>query len=137
MKIALVTDDGKTISAHFGRAATYAVITVEDGRVMAREQRAKPAHGPGHHHQQASEGTVQLHEGSAPSAGVEPENMHGAMVAPITDCQVLISRGMGAPAYESLRAAGLQPIITDVRDIDEAVSKYLDGKLEDHPEQLH
>ena len=36
MKIAAVTDDGKTISAHFGRARYYVVVTVEDGKVTER-----------------------------------------------------------------------------------------------------
>ncbi|MGE5602202.1 MAG: NifB/NifX family molybdenum-iron cluster-binding protein [Nitrososphaerales archaeon] len=51
------------------------------------------------------------------------------MLAPISDCQVLISRGMGYEACDSLRGAGIQAIITDVRDIDEAVRQYLRGEL--------
>jgi predicted Fe-Mo cluster-binding NifX family protein len=136
MKIAVATDDGKTISAHFGRAAHYAVITIENGTVTGREQRDKPAHGHHHHHHE-SEGAIQLQEGMVPQTRIEAGNTHGAMVAPITDCQVVISRGMGYPAYESLRAAGLQPVITVVSDIDEAVRQFTEGKLEDHPERLH
>lgn len=44
MKIAFITDDDRTISAHFGRARYYAVLTVEDGKVTAREQRPKLGH---------------------------------------------------------------------------------------------
>ncbi len=137
MKIALVTDDGKTVSQHFGRAAYYEVLTVENGSVTGRERRDKPAHG--HHHQHPHEqGAVHLHEsGGSAVAGIEAGNTHGAMLAPITDCQVLISRGMGYGAYDSLRAAGIQPIITDVRDIDEAIAHHLRGELADHPERLH
>jgi predicted Fe-Mo cluster-binding NifX family protein len=137
MKIAVVTDDGKTISAHFGKATHYAVVTIENGTVTGREQRDKPAHGPGHHHQHQPEGMIQLQEGITPGPGTGAGDTHGAMVAPITDCQVLISRGMGRGAYESLRAAGLQPVITTVSDIDEAVRQFTEGKLEDHPERLH
>jgi len=43
VKIAIVTDDGQSISAHFGRARAYAVITVEDGVVVGREIRPKAA----------------------------------------------------------------------------------------------
>ena len=32
MKIAFVTDDGQSISAHFGRAAYYLVVDVVDGK---------------------------------------------------------------------------------------------------------
>ncbi|HXZ30244.1 MAG TPA: NifB/NifX family molybdenum-iron cluster-binding protein, partial [Dehalococcoidia bacterium] len=44
MKIAVVTDDGKTICQHFGRARYYLVVTTEDGRVVNKEQRSKAGH---------------------------------------------------------------------------------------------
>ena len=44
MKIAVVTDDGKTICQHFGRASYYLVATVGNGRVTATELREKPGH---------------------------------------------------------------------------------------------
>ena len=59
------------------------------------------------------------------------------MLETIRDCEVLIARGMGAGAYESMRQAGIRPFVTDVEDIDEAVHTYLDGRLVDHPERLH
>jgi hypothetical protein len=42
MKIAAITDDGQTISQHFGRAAYYLVAIVEDGKVIDRQMRDKP-----------------------------------------------------------------------------------------------
>jgi predicted Fe-Mo cluster-binding NifX family protein len=136
MKVAVVTDDGSTISQHFGRAGYYEVLTVEDGNVTGRERREKPAHGPHHHHR--NEGMIHLHEGrDVAVAGAGAGDTHGAMVAPVQDCQVLISRWMGHGAYNSLRGAGIQTIITDVRDIGEAVGQYLRGELVNHPERLH
>ncbi len=44
---------------------------------------------------------------------------------------------MGAGAYESMRAHGIQPVVTDVALIDEAVGAYLGGTLTDHIEKLH
>jgi hypothetical protein len=49
IKIAAVTDDGKTISPHFGRATKYVVITVEEGKITAREVREKAGHHDFHH----------------------------------------------------------------------------------------
>ena len=40
-------------------------------------------------------------------------------------------------AYESMRAANIRPIITDIAKIDDAVGAYLNGKLVDHVERLH
>ena len=36
MKIAAVTEDNITISQHFGRAPFYVVVTVENGKIVAR-----------------------------------------------------------------------------------------------------
>lgn len=126
MKIAVVTEDGLTISRHFGRAPYYVVLTVENGQVLGQEQRAKFAHvhGPGEHH----------HEGEHnPAAG----DTHASMLAPIRDCQVLLAGGMGSPAYASLEQAGITPIITDIAGIAEAVQGYLAGQLVNHTERLH
>ena len=44
LKIAVITDDGKTISQHFGRAAYYLVLTIKEGKVTDREMRDKMGH---------------------------------------------------------------------------------------------
>jgi predicted Fe-Mo cluster-binding NifX family protein len=44
---------------------------------------------------------------------------------------------MGAGAYESIRQAGIKPVVTDVETIDQAVQQYLAGILVDHVERLH
>ena len=46
MKIAVVTDDEKTISAHFGRAQYYVVFTIENGMVTRQETRPRDSHLP-------------------------------------------------------------------------------------------
>jgi predicted Fe-Mo cluster-binding NifX family protein len=134
MKIAAVSDDGVTISQHFGRAQFYVVVTVEDGKIVAREMRDKlgHAHFAGQHGKHTHEADPRGH-GFDPAA----QNRHARMAAAIADCEVLLARGMGAGAYESMRQAGIRPIVTDVAMIDEAVQAYLDGKLADHPEMLH
>ena len=37
MKIAVVSDDGVSISRHFGRAPYYVVLTVEGGEIRGKE----------------------------------------------------------------------------------------------------
>jgi predicted Fe-Mo cluster-binding NifX family protein len=134
MKIAVVTEDGVKISAHFGRAPYYVVVTIEDGQIVGREQREKVAHGQGHSHGLA--GQVHL-EGEAHGFDAAAQDTHSRMAAPIADCQVLLARGMGMGAYEGLKQAGIQPILTDIATIDEAIAAYLAGVLVDHPERLH
>jgi predicted Fe-Mo cluster-binding NifX family protein len=59
------------------------------------------------------------------------------MAAAISDCQVLLARGMGAGAYQSVKQAGIRPVVTDIADIDEAVQAYIEGRLVDYSERLH
>jgi predicted Fe-Mo cluster-binding NifX family protein len=135
MKIAAVTDDGTRLSAHFGRAAAYRVVTIEDGRVVAKELREKPSHhGHGHEH-----GHEHGHgHGQGHGHGHEDHAArHAGMVDPIRDCQVVLVRGMGRRAHDALVEAGLRPLIVAEANVDDAVRAYLDGTLEDHPERLH
>lgn len=135
MKIALVSDDGITISQHFGRASFYVVVAVENGQVVSREMREKPGHAQfaGQHGHEAHEHPAGQGHGFDAAA----QDRHSRMAAAIADCEVLIARGMGAGAYHSLQQAGIRPIITDIPTVDEAVRAFIEGRLIDHPERLH
>jgi len=129
MKIAAITEDGVTISRHFGRAPYYAVLTVEEGRIVNRELRDKLGHRDfaGQHED------VSGRHGYGPGA----QDRHARMAAAIADCEVLLCGGMGWGAYEAMRAYGIKPIVTDIVDIEAAVQAYLDGTIVDHTELLH
>ncbi len=130
MKIAVVSDDHQTVSAHFGRAIFYEVFMIVDGKVNGHLTLNKPAHGhsmPEMHHE----------HGQPHGTGPEAEHHHGQMLEPIRDCQVLVARGMGQGAYDSLLRAGIQPVLTDILEVEKAVQAYLDGVLTDHSERLH
>jgi len=134
MKIAAVSDDGVTISQHFGRAAYYVVVTVQDNQIVARETRDKMGHA-----QFAGETHEESHGEGPRGHGYDAaaQSRHARMAGAIADCQVLLARGMGAGAYDSMRAAGIRPVVTDIPTIDEAVKAYLAGTLLDHVERLH
>jgi predicted Fe-Mo cluster-binding NifX family protein len=132
VKIAIVTDDGHTVSPHFGRAAQYAVLTVEDGAVVAREMRPKFApHGT----------PAAMHEdewpGQAHGTGPAAQSRHDQMASAIADCAVVICRGMGYGAYSRLTANGIRPVVTDIREVDEAARACAAGTIVDHTERLH
>jgi predicted Fe-Mo cluster-binding NifX family protein len=133
MKIAVVTDDEKTISAHFGRAQYYVVLTVKDGAVTERETRPKVNHNHfagehGHHHGE---------HGDSHGMDRQSQHRHGRMMDTISDCQVLMARGMGQGAHINLTERGIQPVMTDIQDIQEAVEAYLSGKLIENPSRVH
>ncbi len=132
MKIAVVSDDGKTVSQHFGRAPYYVVLTVEDGKVTNKETRDKA----GHHTAGGHQGPGQQH-GPAHGFDAASQATHASMMANITDCQVVIVGGMGWGAQQSLKSAGIETVATDVEDIDEAVKLYLSGALANRMDRLH
>jgi len=135
MKIAAVTEDGVTISQHFGRAPYYAVLTIEGGQIVGRELRDKlgHAHFASEPHQEAAHAADLRGHGFDPAA----QDRHARMASAIADCEVLLARGMGAGAYESMKQANIRPVVTDVTNIDQAVQAYLAGSLRDHIEKLH
>ena len=128
MKIALVTDDGRTISAHFGQARAYAVVTIEDGEIVGREIRPKSApHLEGERHA----GEDGAHDSPAAHA------RHDEMIATISDCQYVVARGMGQGAYDRISAAGLKPIITDLVHPDEAALACASDQITNLVDRLH
>ena len=132
MKIAVVSDDGTTVSQHFGRAPYYVVLTVENGKVTNKERRDKAGHHTaGAHH---GEGAV---PGQPHGFDAASQATHASMIASITDCQVLIAGGMGWGAQQSLKSAGIETVATEVKDIDEAAKLYLAGALANRTERLH
>ena len=59
------------------------------------------------------------------------------MAEAIADCEALLCRGMGMGAYESMKARGIRPVVTDITSIDEAVMAYVEGNIVDQVERLH
>jgi predicted Fe-Mo cluster-binding NifX family protein len=125
MKIAVVTDDGTTLAQHFGRARYYQVWTVEDGSVTGTELRDRAAtlrhgngHEPNHEHEHGT------HD-------------HSAMVAQITDVELVLAGGMGFRARQAMDEAGITVVATDIAETEAAVAAWIDGTLTHREERLH
>jgi predicted Fe-Mo cluster-binding NifX family protein len=131
MKIAAISDDGLNISQHFGRALYYVVLTVEEGKIVAREKRPKA----GHHTFAAAEHP--LTPDGRHGYDASSQTKHRSMAETIADCQVLLAGGMGWGAYDSLKSYNIESVVTDVESIDEAVKLYVEGKLPNLMERLH
>ena len=131
MKIAAITEDGTTVSQHFGRAPLYLVVMVEDGKIVSKETRTKTGHHTfAAHHPESAPGERHGYDAGA-------QTRHASMAETIADCQVLIAGGMGWGACESLKSRNIEPVVTDVENIDEAINLYLAGKLPNLVERLH
>ena len=131
MKIAVVTNDGQTISQHFGRAPYYAIFSVENGEILNQEMRKR---GTGHFAQGETHEHEHQHDNSQ-GHGVGQDDKHDAMAREIGDCQVLIAGGMGRGAYKRFFENGINVMMTDKKNIQEAIKLHIEGKLENLYEQ--
>lgn len=145
IKIAFSTDDGETISAHLGRAAYYKVFTLEGESVLNTEQRVKPVHGSHgqhdhdeHHDRRVNRELFEPGENQESLIELErPVIGHVTMFDPIGDCQVLIARGMGEPAYNSAVQRGLEVILTSESTIENALKVYRSGEMVSDMRRVH
>jgi len=132
MKIAAVTEDSVTVSQHFGRAPLYLVVTVEDDKVINKETRDKTGH-----HTFATHPHTETEPGEPHGYDASAQTRHASMAETIADCQVLLAGSMGWGAYESMKSYKIEPIVTDVENIDEAIKLFIEGKLTNLMERLH
>lgn len=130
--IAVVTDDGITISQHFGRAKYYEVIYIENNKVVKKERRDKLGH-----HNFANQDHQHRHSSEEHGFDSSSHNKHVSMAEAIKDCSFVLARGMGAGAYQSMMQLNIRPIVTDIKTIDDAVQKVIDGTIVDHTDKLH
>jgi predicted Fe-Mo cluster-binding NifX family protein len=124
-KIAFPTEDGTSISGHLGGASHFVVITLGAEGEPQREQRAKPVHS---HAADEEHDNQEMRDGKARA---------NKMFAAIEDCQVLISRGMGQPAYARAQSLGMEVILTAQKDISAALQAYLAGTLVSDLRRVH
>lgn len=122
-KIAFVTDDGTTISSHFGRALYYEIVTVENGSVLKRERVPKA----GHHSFAQSGGHDHGHT----------DHKHEQMTSSIKDCQLLVARGMGMGARQHLDRLGISVLLTDLKTIDDTINALVAGTAVHNEKRLH
>ena len=119
MKIAIASNDGITISPHFGRTMGFVVFEIENGKVKERIYRKN--NFTGH---------VLGMEGTGPH-----RDRHGLILEALKDCKTVIANGMGRRIYDDLNNAGIETFIVEENDTHQAIHLYLENKLQDHPEK--
>ena len=118
MKIAIASDDKKTISSHFGRTLGFVIFEVEDKNIKSQEYRPNTFTG----HARGLEGSG--HE----------INRHTPILNALSDCKVVISHGMGRRIYDDLKGIGIEVFVTEETDVKKALDLYLRDELIDKPE---
>ena len=118
MRIAVPTNDGITVSPHFGRSAGFLVFEIEERRIKSREMRTNQTQ---HSHAQGACGDH--------SGGSEVQS-HAGILSALAGCDVVICSGMGRRAAEALKAGGITEVVfTAPGPAEETVVTYLAGNL--------
>jgi len=132
MRIAFVTDDGITITQHFGRAGKYLVVEIKDGKELSRDLRDKL----GHTHFRQAEKQHNRIEGQAHNSSAD-HSKHVQMMGAIEDCDVVVCGGMGIGAFQSITSLGKEVFMTNTSDINNALKAYLAGELQNMSDLVH
>ncbi|TWU44317.1 Dinitrogenase iron-molybdenum cofactor [Novipirellula aureliae] len=119
MKIAVASNDGVSISQHFGRSKCFIVFDVQNKNVENETVRSNThtAHAKGecdgHHNHEHNH-----------------EHSHADIAAALSDCTAVLCYGMGWRAAEALRDSGTEPFVIDGQITPrEAVEQYVTGHL--------
>lgn len=104
MKIAVTSQDRKTITEHAGRCRKFWIFEIEDQQIVKHTLLELPKE-------------QSFHDCSRQDAH------------PLDSVDVLISGGMGQGLIARLAGRGIKGIITEERDPEQAVSCYLGGSL--------
>ncbi len=126
MKIAITSENGKTVSKHFGKATQYVVINIEDGKIVSRETRPKIAHL----HADCSKHKVCACQCRNQDCEASVYDRHRTMIVNILDCSILLAGGMGIGVREMLTSRRIQAVITHCENIEDAVKLYF---KDNHP----
>lgn len=119
MRVAIASDDERTIANHFGRTRGFMIYEIEDGTIKNQHYRINDFTG----HARGLE-----HSG-------HHIDRHGPILNALNDCQAVISRGMGRRIYEDLQNAGIETFIVDEIETNAAIRLYLENSLQDNPDK--
>lgn len=112
MKIAITSQNRKTITGHAGKCRKFWVYEVEETIVKSKTLLELPRE-------------QSFHES------------HGADNHPLDDVNVLITAGMGTGLQQRLKQKGILAVATAETDPDRAVAGWLNGSLAEIPPEVH
>lgn len=112
MKIAVTSQNRRTVTEHAGRCRKFWVFTIDDSAIVDRQLLELPKE-------------QSFHDSS-------PHAPH-----PLDDIDVLISGGMGQGLVSRLERRGIKGLVTSEDDPESAVSLYLSGALSSEPPCSH
>jgi predicted Fe-Mo cluster-binding NifX family protein len=119
VRIAIASDDRENVALHTGRCKGFVVYEIAEKSAARLEYRANgfTAHAMGqcsgeHAHEAAS-----------------GHHSHAPLVGALSDCQALVTRGLGPRLVADLAARGIEAYLCVTEDTDEAARQYAQGSL--------
>ena len=109
MKIAITSQNQKSVSGHAGKTTRFVVFEIEDNKVVNKSLLELEVSNVLHEH---------FHGNPAPG-----------YVHPVLEMDVVITGSMGPGFPVKMQANGIEAIMTEEKDIDLVISSYLDGTL--------
>jgi len=115
MKIAVPTQDGSSISQHFGRSRSFFVFEIDSKDIINRSIR---------------DNKFTAHAKGECDGGHDHDHGHEDIVAALRDCHAVLCYGMGWRAAEDLKNGGIKAfVLREQMSPEEAVSHYINGEL--------
>lgn len=137
LKIAFVTKNKKNIVGTFGSTKYFKVYNIESGKIVNQEEREVFV-------DEADDSVPNIMENSGTSGPKFSLNVvdkskekHMKIAKSISDCNVVIARGMCANAWDSIEKFNMTPILTTNKDFEPTIDEYLKGSLVNHKENIH
>ncbi len=126
MKIAVASDDGKTITGHVGKCEMFIVFDISDKKITnidKRENSLTMHKKDGHQHH---EHHAHQHDGVG---------RHTGIINGLKDCEYLFCCSGGPGLIDDLKTNGIKTILTDEMEAETAVKLFLEDKLKNDPDK--
>lgn len=130
MKLAIASDDSKTVTGHIGRVRGFLILSIEDGKILSKEYRQNLFTHHARMNNGVEEQTEQGEHHHGQPYGKEHSHGHGKLAEGLKDCSHLICSGAGWRVVEDLKKFGVEIIFTTETDAETAALKYVKGDLE-------
>lgn len=119
MKIAIPSNDGTTVSRHFGRTRGFMIYTISDGKILSKEYKTNDftGHARGLHHEK------------------EHQHSHAGIFNALGDCEVVIAGGMGRRLYDDFKQKNIEVYVTRENNLENAIGLFLKQELDNQPEK--
>lgn len=121
-KLAIPTDDGKTVASHFGRAQYFMLVEIDGDKEISRKL-VENLHARGHH---GEHGEHHGHGGHGNGHG----HGHDEVFMSTGDIEGVIAVRIGPHMFEDLKARKIGVYLVSVEtSIENAINSFIEGKL--------